>query len=206
MQPLDTHRPLIDHLRRFFGSRLSICRFEVADRFALPETFQIARFDPGEDEGFVAEVRVGPRRLKLHVYATLGLAEVAGPPRIELFVLAPFEYPPLADMLAAVALRHALGQQGGGRRLGAGHSVGLGGPWMLDSACTRGLVSLPYLYGPALEQGPLDRQGHQLRVFWLLPITPEEDGFKASSGLEALEELFATAGINTADPHRPSVI
>lgn len=247
MQPLDIHRPLVDHYRRFFGRTLTVSRPVIAEPWRLPETFQIGRFDPagepeetdrgsaggqgaeqeeGEgDAGEVGEVgEVGEdqgepdfqtgtegeetrskrqhRRRGLHVYVTLGLAEAEVLPRIELFLLSPRIDERLAELLTAVALRHA----GGERHLGVGHSVDFHGPWLDESLCTRGLVSLPYLFGPSMETGPHDAAGHSRSIYWLLPITPQEDEFKRTSGLEALEELFSAGQISTADPERRSVV
>jgi hypothetical protein len=225
MQPLDIHRPLVDHYHRFFGRSLTVCRPVIAEPWKLPETFQIGRFDPAADpdeassgtpddaaeeelddeaqQAAEEEARSGePRRRALHVYVTLGLAEAEVLPRIELFLLSPRADDRLAELLTAVALRHAAGE----KHLGVGHSVDFHRPWLNESLCTRGLVSLPYLFGPSMEAGPHDAAGHSRSIYWLLPITPEEDQFKRTSGLEALEELFAAGQISTADPDRPSVV
>lgn len=225
MQPLAIHRPLIDHYRRFFGPILFISRPPLQEPWLLPETFQIARFDPSEAapsrpqfeldsaaHNDASDVRANPdaappaddqpNHRRLYAYATLGLSEATVLPRIELFMLSPRADNSLATLLTTIALRHAAGQ----RHLGVGHSVNLHGPWLDDSVCTRGLVSLPYLFGPAMEHGPRDAMGHPRSIFWLLPITPAEDAFKQTSGLEALEELFAATQISTADPSRMSVV
>jgi len=223
MQPLDIHRPLIDHYRRFFGPILFISRPPLPEPWLLPETFQIARFDPSDvaasrpqfelDTAAQSAANDGdpesdsgrddqPNYRRLYAYATLGLSEAVVLPRLELFLLSPRADDSLAELLTTIALRHAAGE----RHLGVGHSVDLHRPWLDDSVCTRGLVSLPYLFGPAMEQGPRDAWGHSRSIFWLLPITPAEDAFKRTSGLEALEELFAATQISTADPNRSSVV
>lgn len=225
MQPLAIHRPLIDHYRRFFGPILYVSRPPLQEPWLLPETFQIARFDPSDaaasrpqfeldsaahedasdltaDPDAATQADEPPNHRRLYAYATLGLSEAAVLPRIELFLLSPRADDSLAELLTSIALRHATGQ----RHLGVGHSVDLHRPWLDDSLCTRGLVSLPYLFGPAMEQGPRDAMGHGRGIFWLLPITPAEDAFKQTSGLEALEELFAATQISTADPSRMSVV
>jgi len=90
-------------------------------------------------------------------------------------------------------------------RLDVGHSVNFGRPWVAKSRCTFGLVSLPYLGGPAWEWCSIGA-GQRVRCLWLLPITPEEAKFKRESGTDALEERFEASGFNYANPFRPSVV
>jgi hypothetical protein len=89
-------------------------------------------------------------------------------------------------------------------RLGHGHVVPIGRPWFRDSACDRCLVSSPYPFGHDFEVCSWD-QGHA-RILWLLPITPAERDVWRDQGMEALETLFDQAGIDFANPGRPSVV
>ena len=89
-------------------------------------------------------------------------------------------------------------------KIGLGHSVNFGRPWIADSKCTHGLISLPYLDGPDLED--LDFEDKTIRCLWLVPVTEEEIEFKKEHGLEALEQLFESTELDYLDkPRRNSV-
>src|SRR3981081_1277781 len=99
----------------------------------------------------------------------------------------------LVELLTVVAHYHRTG-----RRLGLAHTVNFGRPWLPDSRCTHGLISLPYLDGPRLEW----MEDPRVRFLWLIPITPEEEEFKKQNGLEALEERFEAGNFDSPDPRR----
>jgi hypothetical protein len=103
----------------------------------------------------------------------------------------------MIELLTIVAHYHRTG-----RPLGLGHTVNFGEPWLSGSACTRGLISLPYLDGEELEW--LDEP--RVRFLWLIPITEAEVAFKIQHGLDALEERFEEAAFDYLDPLRASVI
>lgn len=129
------------------------------------------------------------------------MSEEADPERLELHILARESDATVADrdlveLLTVIAHFHRTGQ-----RLGLGHTVNFGRPWLLSSPCSYGLVSLPYLDGPALEW--LDEP--RVRFLWLIPITADERAFKKARGLEALEAQFEAAGFDFLDPARASV-
>lgn len=103
------------------------------------------------------------------------------------------------ELLTAVAHYHRTGA-----KLGMGHTVNFGRPWLPGSNCDHGLVSLPYLDGPSLED--LHMENISVRCLWLIPITQEEVDFKRENGLDALEELFEETAFNYLDsPPRYSV-
>jgi hypothetical protein len=118
---------------------------------------------------------------------------------IELHILSPCESNDNVDLLAMVAHYHRTAAS-----VNLGHSVNLGRPWFPQSQCTRALISLPYVFGPELEDGP--SAPTMVRFLWLLPITERELQFAKLNGLQALEERFERAGLNYLDPMRPSVI
>jgi hypothetical protein len=70
--------------------------------------------------------------------------------------------------------------------------------------CAHFLVSLPYTYGPDLEQCSWET-GH-LRVLALMPITAAERSYKIENGVEALEQRLGDAAIDFANPLRRSVV
>jgi hypothetical protein len=65
-------------------------------------------------------------------------------------------------------------------------------------------VSLPYPTGKDFEL--LHLQGRHIRFLWLVPITVQEERFRHSQGLDALESRFEQGSMNFLDPSRPSVV
>ncbi|MEE3715750.1 suppressor of fused domain protein [Tumidithrix elongata RA019] len=88
--------------------------------------------------------------------------------------------------------------------LADGHTVNFGRPWLPDSYCDRGLISLPYLDGSELENTVIE--GANVRFLWLIPVTLKEVNYKKKEGLEALEEKFEVSHFNYLDPYRQSVV
>ena len=118
---------------------------------------------------------------------------------IELHLFSPVESPAHVELLTAIAHYHRTAA-----RLGVGHTVNFGRPWLPGSRCTHGLISLPYLDGPTLEL--LSGNDVTVRFLWLIPITPRELEFKKERGLDALERRFEEAEFRYLDPRRESVV
>jgi hypothetical protein len=119
--------------------------------------------------------------------------------RVELHLVSPLAAPAHVELLTAIAHYHRTGA-----KLGCGHTVNFGRPWLPGSRCTHGLISLPYLDGPNLEV--LELEAGIVRFLWLIPITKEEVEFKKVRGLEALEARFEQASFDYLDPRRKSVV
>jgi len=105
------------------------------------------------------------------------------------------------ELLAINAYFHA-GPEA--QRLGLGHTVNLGEPWLPGSACDHGPISLPYPWGPDLEW--CEWAGGHARLLWLLPITDAGRRFTVEHGQEALEVRFQDARLDFADPDCPSMV
>jgi hypothetical protein len=90
------------------------------------------------------------------------------------------------------------------QRLDVGHTVPIGEPWLAGGTLNHLLVSLPYAYGPDLEQLRW-KTGHA-RTLSLLPITTAERDFKATFGAEALEQRLEHAAVDFLNPSRESVV
>lgn len=165
----------------------------------LPPDFSILEFSPDNSK-------------KVWIYATSGMwleEDQACPDHSDLLELHLFspERSNLLDpdegnhieLLTMLARYHRVGA-----KVGLGHSVNFGRPWLSESKCTHGLISLPYLDGPDLED--LDYNDKSVRCLWLVPVTKEEIEFKKEHGLEALEQLFENTELNYLDkPRRDSV-
>lgn len=168
-----------------------------------PGAFERARWGRGpiHDLPDAFRVLVFDRAAQATTYATCGMSQPEDEERIELHLMArptaDGPRPELVELLTVVAHFHRTGS-----RLGLGHTVNFGRPWLPGSSCTHGLVSLPYLDGPDLEWLDAPR----VRFLWLIPITEAELQLKKAQGLEALEERFEAARLDYLDPGRPSVV
>jgi hypothetical protein len=118
---------------------------------------------------------------------------------IELHMFSPREAVEVVELLYVTAHYHRTAA-----KLNVGHSVNFGRPWMGASKSEYGLVSLPYLDGPSLEN--LTIGSKELKFYWLIPVTYSEVEFKKQNGLEALERLFDGTRFDYLDPERAAVV
>lgn len=139
----------------------------------------------------------GPRS-DFWVYATVGAWEACADPRLEFFLIAPAPDERHVELLFMATWYHKH------EKLGEGHTLPIGEPWLAGSACEAFLVSLPYPCGPNLEL--CWTAGQPVRVLWLLPITMAERAFKIREGLEALERRFDEVGLEYWRPEWASVV
>jgi hypothetical protein len=117
---------------------------------------------------------------------------------LEFVLITPFEADRATELLAMNVHYHR------GGRLGLGHTVPIGEPWLPESLCDHWLISLPYPYGPELQKCHVgDRH---VDFVWLLPITESERDFKAIQGVDALEERFEAADLHYWDANRDSIV
>ena len=174
------------HLRRFFEghgyTEHSWNRGPAARD--LPE-LRVAEFAPGPKTG-------------LWVYATVGASRADVEPRLEFVLAAPAQHARNIELVTMTAWYHRR------ERLGLGHTFPIGEPWLPGSLCTSMLVSLPYPFGPDLENCRLP--DGDVRVLWLLPITEAEKRYKNTAGVEALEQRFDAAALEYWRPDRPSAV
>jgi hypothetical protein len=89
-------------------------------------------------------------------------------------------------------------------RLDVGHTVPIGEGWVSGSPLDHVLISLPYLWGPGLEN--LVAAERHVRVLWALPIYGVEAEYRHRHGLEALEQRFEARRIDVLDPYRRSSV
>ena len=131
------------------------------------------------------------------VYVTVGASAITTP-SLEFFVCSPHASGSMAELLAMVAYYHA------SEGLGLNHTLPIGRPWLANSECDQLLISLPYPFGPQLENAATS--SGNVQVLWLLPITMAERTYAKANGVEALESLFDEHAINPLDPNRSSVV
>ena len=144
---------LEDHIRRFFMGRL-VEAFTWRGGSILQDNphFRVLRVAPSSDGGPWTYISVG------------GWAATEGTSHGQEFVLCT----EAADVRAIELLAMTVFYNGGGR-LGLGHTVPIGEPWLPGSACNHLLVALPYPFGPDFQTCHVgDRH---VDFLWLLPIT-----------------------------------
>jgi hypothetical protein len=162
----DPTAALDEHVHSFFaGHRIESRTWDTGPIYQRVPGFRVHVVAPG------------PRSRNEWTYVTVGCWQAVHQDGHGLeFVLATRDFTMRAvELLARNAYFHAGPED---QRLGWGHTVNLGEPWLPGSACDHGL----------------------------LPITTAERDYKVEHGLEALEDRFQAAGLAFADPHRASVV
>ncbi len=146
----------------------------------------------------VLEFAPEPER-DMWVYATLGFSEAADMDAIELHIFSGRQDAKIIELLTVLAYYHRTSA-----KLQLNDTINFGMPWQPDSLCTYGLISLPYVYGPELENATVS--GREVKCYWLIPITEGEQEYKAAYGIEALEEKFEEEDFNFLDSGRGGVV
>jgi hypothetical protein len=118
---------------------------------------------------------------------------------IELHMFSPISSSEPVELLVATAHFHKTGA-----RLHLNNTINFGKSWMDDSICVYGLISLPYLDGPKLENMDMC-SGRIAKYYWLIPITKAEVDYKITNGIDKLEALFEKYNIDYVNPKRESV-
>jgi hypothetical protein len=174
------------HYRKVWGTEPETCEFSAGPIGQLPHGFAVLRFPPH-----------GSRKMWTYATRSMSLPEDAKP--IELHIFSPRQTDEVVELLVATAHFHRTSE-----KLDISHSVNFGKPWIDQSSCEYGLVSLPYLDGPSLEI--LHVGSRTLNFYWLIPITAAEVEFKKKRGLEALETEFDRSGFDYVNPLRKSAV
>jgi hypothetical protein len=175
---------------------------EEHDKGRWSEPIDQIRLEKGPIQELPAEFRVlvFRRSADTLVHATICMSQPDDFERIELYMITDRRIEArhqIAEILTVVAHYHRTGA-----RLGLGHSVNFGRPRLPHSACTHGLISLPYLDGPDVEW----LREPKVRFLWLIPVTSGEVAFKNEHGVDALEERFEESQFNYLDPGRAPVV
>lgn len=151
----------------------------------LPSDFGVLEFPPTKKTAWI--------------YATRCMSQPEDERPLEIHLYSPRQHYEHAELLTVIAHYHRTGS-----RIDLGHTINFGRPWLPGSACTYGLISLPYLDGPDLERADLAQA--KVRFYWLIPVTKEEVEFKKRRGIDELEQRFEAASLNYIDPERRSVV
>jgi suppressor of fused protein SUFU len=176
---------LREHYSRNWQSQPQALKWMAGPIADFPHDFHVLQFPPGKHNFWI--------------YSTCGMSQAQDLSQVELHLFSPRETPKHVELLTAVAHYHRTGST-----LNAGHTVNFGRPWLPESRCDHGLLSLPYLDGPALELAELD--GGVVRCLWLVPVTASEVAYAKERGAESLEAMLESAGFNYLDAGRQPVV
>ncbi len=149
----------------------------------------------------VLEIEPGPKS-SLWNYVSLGAWTVSdhNTGHIDFLIITPHQSSRAIDLLTMLAYYHTLPQH----RLGLGHTLPIGEPWLPGSACDHLLISCPYPYWPDFEICNTERM--HIHLLWALPITRAERDFKVTHGLEALEQRFDEVALEYWQIDRASAV
>jgi len=154
----------------------------------LPRDFSVLEFGPDT-------------RRRMWTYATCGMSVETDENSLEIHLFSPVQATEHVELLTVIAHYHRTAA-----RLGLGHTVNFGRPWLPGSHCSSGLISLPYLDGPDLEFLRHSELKQDVRFLWLIPITVEEVRYKKEHGLGSFENLLETGNVDYVDPLRKSLV
>lgn len=118
---------------------------------------------------------------------------------IELIIYSPKPDKALVELLTVCASYHR-----NGKSLNLNHTVNIGQPWLDNSKCDHGFISLPYLDGENMEI--FNFAEHEIHCYWFIPITEKERDYKSENGYEALEELFEKKQFDYLNPNRACLV
>ena len=177
---------IANHYKNNWGGSGATCVWDKGPREELPEEFTVLEFSPTS-------------KRSMWTYATACMSQPGDESPVELHLFSPQSSQAHVELLTAIAHYHRNEAQ-----LDLGHTVNFGRPWIPGSQCDHGLISLPSLDGPDLEN--LNFDDIAVRFLWLIPITTNELEFKKQNGVEALEEEFDQHGFNYLDPLRESIV
>lgn len=179
---------IVRHYETVWASSGRKRRWERGPIHELPSEFCVVEFSPS------------PSR-NMWTYGTCCMSQPNDRLPVELHMFAPGASELHVELLTAVAHYHRTG-----RNIGLGDSVNFGRSWLPGSECGFGLVSLPYLDGPRIENLAISDLDVVTKCYWLVPITQKEVEFKKQAGVEALECQLEESHFNYLDPARKSVI
>ena len=138
----------------------------------------------------------GPRGLG-YAYVSIGASNVRTDVSREFVILAPRTDSSLTETLAMILYYHHT------EGLDLGHTFPIGRPWLPEANLDHFLVTLPYPFGPALEECHVG--SHDVQFLWLMPVHESEVRFRHKYGLEALESRFDRSVVNCLATSRPPV-
>ncbi|QDV72041.1 suppressor of fused domain protein [Botrimarina mediterranea] len=181
-----------DHLRVHYEQQWlndAIVRsWEYGPKEQLGSEFCVLEFQPNQSRD-------------MWTYATCCMSQSTDVAPVEIHLFSGIQTSDHIELLTAIAHYHRTG-----KCLELGHVVNFGRPWIPGSECNHGVLSLPYLDGPSLEESATPFSINPVRFLWLIPITAAEATYASQQGLRALEDRLEDNQFNYLDPQRQSVV
>lgn len=178
---------LQQHFEAYFGVKGDKLIWEFGPKEKLHPDFYILQIKPNEIHNMWA-------------YCTVGMSlKRNDEDLIELIVYSPKEDKVLVELLTVIASYHR-----NGAPLNIHHTVNIGQPWIDNSKCDHGFISLPYLDGEELELFKFENK--VIHCYWFIPITEAERDYKVLHGCEKLEDLFEEKQLDYLNPDRASLV
>jgi hypothetical protein len=184
------HDGILEHYRAFWGAdRIEEIHWTPGPLASRLPDLHIVKVPPSADGD-------------IWTFATIGVWRATEDEKrgIEFVAVSRAHSAAVMERLGMVAYYQAGGTT---NRLGAGHLLPIGEPWVPGSLLDAILISLPYPWGPAFEHCQL-RDRH-VQILWVLPITSAERTYAREHGVDALEERFEEAHVDYLDTTRKSV-
>ncbi len=188
LNEMDYQNSIIQHYTGFWKKNPSFYYWSEGPVTDLSPVFRVLEFPPNDIH-------------KMWTYATCCMSNMNDPNPVELHLFSSVQDTSLTELLTIVAHYHKTGSP-----INLDHTINFGRPWQNRSKCEYGLVSLPYLDGPELENFELSDKQKTVKFYWLIPITKNEVEFKKLNGIEQLEQEFDNKEFNYLDPLRESVV
>ncbi len=179
---------IIDHYVDNWQNQPEVKTWPSGPMEDLDDNFSVLEFSPSNDR-------------EMWTYATCGMSNFEEENPLELHLFSNKKDESIVELLTMIAYYHRTGSN-----LGLEHTVNFGRSWQDDSSCSFGLVSLPYLDGPKLENLYMPEYDENLKFLWLIPLTEDEVNYKKEYGMEALEEKLEQQQFNYLDSNRKSVL
>ena len=178
---------LQNHYNNYFGINGQKTIWEIDPHNKMHQEFFVLEFAPN-------------KKHNMWTYCTVGMSlDREDEILIELFIFSPKKDRALIELLTIVASYHK-----NSAPLNLHHTFNIGQPWLDNSVCDYGFISLPYLDGEKLEI--FEYENNVIHCFWIIPITDSEKNYKIKKGCEALEDLFEEKGIQYLNSARKSLI
>ena len=171
------------HFENYFKIKGQKITWNKGPHEKLHPEFYILEFSPNQIHEF-------------WIYCTIGMsADYSEENLVELFIFSPRQEVTIAELLTITASYHR-----NVLPLNLHHTVNIGQPWLDNSKCGYGFISLPYLDGEELEIAQIAEK--TVNCYWLIPITEKERNYKIDHGVEALEQLFEEKQLDYLNPER----
>lgn len=178
---------LVGHYEDYYGVMGKPLTLAKGPTEKLHKDFFILEFPPND-------------RHQMFCYCTVGMSvDRLGDNLIELVVYSPEPATSLVELMTVCASFHR-----NVLPLNLHHTVNIGQPWINNSKCDHGFISLPYLDGETLEI--FDFGDRKIHCYWFIPITQKERDYKVEKGYEALVQLFEDKQLDYLNPNRDSLV